>query len=68
MGRMLDDLNPSGQQIEIIVLTCREQLFKGIGGKYLPLRAMNTEGLARSGLNCYALPHDIRSRNPRFRH
>ena len=33
MGRMFDDLNPAGQQIEIIVLTCREQLFEGIGGK-----------------------------------
>lgn len=31
MGRMFDDLSPAGQQIEIIVLTCHEQLFEGIG-------------------------------------
>lgn len=46
MGRMFDILNLVGRQVQIIVLTCREQLFEGIGGKHLSLQAMNTEELA----------------------
>ena len=45
MGRMFDILNMVGQQVQIIVLTCREQLFEGIGGQHLSLQAMNTEEL-----------------------
>jgi uncharacterized protein YhaN len=45
MGRMFDILNIVGQQVQIIVLTCREQLFEGIGGKHLSLQAINTEEL-----------------------
>ncbi|MDA4848847.1 AAA family ATPase [Hoeflea poritis] len=45
MGRMFDILNIVGQQVQIIVLTCREQLFEGIGGRHLSLRAVKTEEL-----------------------
>lgn len=45
MGRMFDILNMVGQQVQIIVLTCREQLFEGIGGQHLSLQAINTEDL-----------------------
>ena len=45
MGRMFDILNMVGQQVQIIVLTCREQLFEGIGGQHLSLQAINTEEL-----------------------
>ena len=38
MGRMFDILNMVGQQVQIIVLTCREQLFEGIGGRQLVLQ------------------------------
>lgn len=46
MDRMFDILNMVGQQVQIIVLTCREQLFEGVGGKHLSLKAINTEDLA----------------------
>ncbi len=45
MGRMFDILNMVGRQVQIIVLTCREQLFEGIGGQHLSLRATNIEDL-----------------------
>ncbi len=45
MDRMFDILNVVGQQVQIIVLTCREQLFEGVGGKHLSLKALNTEDL-----------------------
>jgi len=45
MERMFDILNMVGQQVQIIVLTCREQLFEGVGGKHLTLKAINTEEL-----------------------
>ncbi len=45
MGRMFDILNIVGQQVQIIILTCREQLFEGVGGKHLALKAVNTEDL-----------------------
>jgi chromosome segregation ATPase len=45
MDRMFDILNMVGQQVQIIVLTCREQLFEGVGGKHLSLKAVNTEDL-----------------------
>ena len=46
MGRMFDILNMVGRQVQIVVLTCRERLFEGIGGKHLSLQAMNTEKMA----------------------
>lgn len=45
MDRMFDILNMVGQQVQVIVLTCREQLFEGVGGKHLSLKAVNTEDL-----------------------
>lgn len=46
MGRMFDILNMVGQQVQIIVLTCREQLFEGIGGHQLSLKVADGEELA----------------------
>lgn len=46
MDRMFDILNMVGQQVQIIVLTCREQLFEGVGGKHLSLKGINSEDLA----------------------
>lgn len=37
MGRMFDILNMVGQRVQILVLTCREQLFEGAGGRHLAL-------------------------------
>lgn len=45
MGRMFDILNMVGQQVQIIVLTCREQLFEGIGGRQLSLKTASDEEL-----------------------
>ena len=42
MGRMFDILHMVGRQVQIVVLTCREQLFEGIGGKHLSLQAITT--------------------------
>jgi DNA repair exonuclease SbcCD ATPase subunit len=39
MGRMFDILNMVGRQVQIIVLTCREELFEGIGGRQLTLKS-----------------------------
>lgn len=46
MGRMFDILNMVGRQVQIIVLTCREQLFEGIGGQHLSLQAIKADELA----------------------
>ena len=46
MGRMFDILNMVAQQVQIIILTCREQLFEGIGGQHLSLQPVSTEELA----------------------
>lgn len=45
MSRMFDILNMVGQQVQIIVLTCREQLFEGIGGRQLSLKIASGEEL-----------------------
>lgn len=45
MGRMFDILNIVGQQVQIIILTCREQLFEGVGGQHLSLQSVDTEEL-----------------------
>lgn len=45
MDRMFDILNMVGQQVQIIVLTCREQLFEGVGGQHLSLQPVKTEDL-----------------------
>ena len=45
IGRMFDILNMVGQQVQIIILTCREQLFEGVGGLHLSLKSVDTEEL-----------------------
>ena len=45
MGRMFDILNMVAQQVQIIILTCREQLFEGVGGQHLSLQPVSTEEL-----------------------
>lgn len=45
MGRMFDILNMVSQQVQIILLTCREQLFEGIGGRQLSLKTASGEEL-----------------------
>lgn len=45
MSRMFDILNMVGQQVQIIVLTCREQLFEGIGGRQLTLKTVGGDDL-----------------------
>mgnify|MGYP006268855753 FL=1 len=45
MGRMFDILNMVGQQVQIIVFTCREQLFEGVGGRQLSLKTASGDEL-----------------------
>ncbi len=42
MGRMFDILNMVAQRVQILVLTCREQLFEGVGGQHLSLQLVDT--------------------------
>ena len=45
MGRMFDILNMVARQVQIIVLTCREQLFEGVGGRQLSMKPASGEEL-----------------------
>ena len=45
IGRMFDILNRVARKVQIIVLTCREQLFEGLGGHLLSLAPGNGEEL-----------------------
>ncbi len=45
MSRMFDILNMAARNIQIIILTCREQLFEEIGGQQLSLQPGNAEEL-----------------------
>ena len=45
MDRMFDILNIVGQRVQVIVFTCREQLFEGIGGRKLSLKLASESGL-----------------------
>ena len=45
IGRMFDILNRVARKVQIIVLTCREQLFEGLGGHLLSLAPGNKEEL-----------------------
>ena len=45
MNRMFDILNISAKNIQVLIFTCREQLFEGIGGCHLSLEAEDTEKL-----------------------
>lgn len=45
MSRMFDILNLAAQKVQVIVLTCREQLFEELGGRPLSLMPGNSEEL-----------------------
>ena len=43
MSRMFDILNMASQNVQVIILTCREQLFEGFGGRHLSLEVGSAE-------------------------
>ena len=45
MDRMFDILNMSAKNIQVLIFTCREQLFEGIGGCHLLLETGDPEAL-----------------------
>ena len=45
MNNMFDILNISARNIQVLIFTCREQLFEGIGGHHLLLETENSEEL-----------------------
>lgn len=45
MGRMFDILNMVARTVQVIILTCREQLFEELGGRPLSLAAASAEEL-----------------------
>ena len=45
MDRMFDILNISAKSIQVLIFTCREQLFEGIGGCHLSLETGDAEEL-----------------------
>lgn len=46
MGRIFDILNMAARNVQVIVFTCREQLFEGLGGRQLSLEPAGREELA----------------------
>ena len=46
MSRMFDILHHAGQKVQIVVFTCREQLFDGLGARRLTLTEGDAEQLA----------------------
>ena len=46
MERIFDILNMAAQNVQVIVFTCREQLFEGLGGRELSLEPAGNEELA----------------------
>lgn len=45
MSRMFDILNMAARSVQVIIFTCREQLFEELGGRPLSLQAGNSEEL-----------------------
>ena len=45
MGRIFDILNMAARNVQVIVFTCREQLFEGLGGRQLSLEPAGSEEL-----------------------
>jgi len=45
MSRMFDILNMAARNVQVIILTCREQLFEELGGQPLALAAVGSEDL-----------------------
>ena len=46
MGRIFDILNMAARNVQVIVFTCREQLFESLGGRQLSLETTGGEELA----------------------
>ncbi|MCY3981665.1 MAG: hypothetical protein OXF51_07860 [Alphaproteobacteria bacterium] len=46
MARIFDILNMAARNVQVIVFTCREQLFEGLGGRQLLLAPADSEELA----------------------
>ena len=46
MGRIFDILNMAARNVQVIVFTCREQLFEGLGGRQLSLEPAGSQELA----------------------
>jgi hypothetical protein len=46
MSRMFDILSTAARTVQILVFTCREQLFEELGGRPLALEAAGREELA----------------------
>ena len=38
---MFDILNMAARNVQVIIFTCREQLFEGLGGRHLSLQPGN---------------------------
>ena len=45
MNRIFDILNMASQNVQVIVFTCREQLFEGLGGRQLSLKQAGSDDL-----------------------
>ena len=45
MSRMFDILNMAAQNVQVVIFTCREQLFEELGGRQLSLRPASVEEL-----------------------
>jgi hypothetical protein len=45
MARMFDIFNIAARKVQVVILTCREQLFERLGGRQLSLRAASSEEL-----------------------
>ena len=45
MSRMFDILTLAARNVQVLVLTCREQLFETLGGRQLSLEAGSSEEL-----------------------
>ncbi len=46
MSRIFDILNMAARNVQVVVFTCREQLFEGLGGRQLSLEPARSEDLA----------------------
>ena len=46
MGRIFDILNMAARNVQVVVFTCREQLFESLGARQLLLEPAGSEELA----------------------
>ena len=61
MGRIFDIFNMAARNVQVIVFTCREQLFEGLGGLQLLLEPARSEELASSKVGGERMRFDKRS-------